>query len=309
MDIVSCTDNNYVMPLGVAITSLFENNEDEKITVHVITNNVSESGIENLKQIANNYSQQILFYTISSELLEHLPVRKSGYLTNSAYIRIFITEILPQHLDKVMYLDCDLIVNKSLRDFWETDISNYSVGVVLDTFANDLSYYERLQYDKSYGYFNSGVMLINLKYWRDKEVYNKCILYIKNHFDEIVNEDQDVLNAVLYESTYYFPLKFNAVCTLFFKDCPFDKSLEEQIEEAIEQPVIIHYTYIKPWHIEDRHPLSSTFFTYQRKTIWKNQHKALFFKNSNIYKARVKRMLFKMNILKRDSPYIELKNN
>lgn len=305
MDIVSCTDNNYIIPLGVTMVSVFTHTKED-INYHIITTNqISNENKKKLQACAEKYNKKVYFYEIPQSLIDKFPLRQSGYITTASYIRLFIQEILPTFIKKVIYLDCDIIINQSLQEFWKTDLNNYSTGVILDSIYSDLSIYKRLDYDKKYKYFNAGVLLINLDYWRKNNIMNQCLLFITNHPERIQNEDQDVLNAILYNSTYYLPLKYNAVCAVFYKECPYGEDLKTQIDEARNYPVIIHYTYIKPWHIEDRHPLGYLFFKYLKLTPWHKFPLTLFYKNKNKYKAYIKRLI-DLYLLNNNDPYIQL---
>lgn len=301
--IVSCTDNNYVMPLGVAMTSAFINCQSA-VTYHIITTDVvSDTNKAKLLECANKYNGQVVFYDIKSDVLAQLPVRESGYLSVACYVRIFIEQLLPVYIDRVIYLDCDLIVNQDLNELWTTPLTCKAAGVVYDSIVKD-EFYDRLMYDRKFLYFNSGVMLINLDYWREHKIMKQCLDFIKHYPNRIVCEDQDVLNAVLHENTLYLPIKYNAICTVFFKEYQFPSEYSVEVEEARKNPVIVHYSWIKPWHRECDHTLADLFFKYQNLTPWKGQKRTFFTKNRcQRLKFCIKDVLWKCKLLKRISPY------
>lgn len=301
--IVSCTDNNYVMPLGVAMTSAFINCQSS-VTYHIITTDVvSDKNKAKLLECAKRYKGQVVFYDIKSEVLAQLPIRKTGYLSAACYVRIFIEQLLPAEIERVIYLDCDLIVNQDLIELWSTPMIGKAAGVVYDSIAKE-EFYERLMYDRSYKYFNSGVMLINLKYWREHCIMKQCLDFIQRYPNQIVCEDQDVLNAVLHENVLYLPIKYNAICTVFFKENQFPPEYSKEVEEAKTNPIIVHYSWIKPWHRECDHTLVGLFFKYQKLTPWKGQKRVFFTKDRyQQLKFIIKGMLWNCRLLRRVSPY------
>ncbi len=142
MDIVICTDNNYVMPYGVLLCSVCENNKQEKINFHAIVDqSFSDNSCQALSEIVAKYGKSIKYYKIKSELLASFPVGCPGQPQNlniSVYYRLFLTEFLPKGLSKVLYLDGDIIVRGSLKDLWNIDIDDYAVGTVPDMDEGDI---------------------------------------------------------------------------------------------------------------------------------------------------------------------------
>ena len=89
-------------------------------------------------------------------------------------------------------MDCDVIINKSLKTLYETNIKDTAALMVLD--AESKREAERLNIEN---YCNAGVMLINLDYWRKNNVEQRLFDYAKNNADKILWQDQDVINTVL----------------------------------------------------------------------------------------------------------------
>ena len=114
MDIVICTDNNYVMPSGVLFCSICENNRQENITFHVIADqSFSDENRRALLSIVMKYDKKICFYQIDPNIFTSFPVGRKDqpiHITLAAYYRLYLTELLPKDLNKVLYLDGDIIV-------------------------------------------------------------------------------------------------------------------------------------------------------------------------------------------------------
>lgn len=140
------------------------------------------------------------FYTVPSLLLEAYEL-KWGHkrLSMTVFYRCLLATILPETIEKVVYMDCDVLVLQSLRDLWNTPMENIAVAGVQDLLETPKEYFSRLEYDSKYGYFNGGMLLINLDYWRKHNVENRLKEYFRANLDKVVRNDQDIMNAVLYK--------------------------------------------------------------------------------------------------------------
>lgn len=274
MDIVVCTDKRNIMPTGVMMTSVCVNNTKEDICFHVVTDeDVSSSQRNDLKEVVSLYSRKtVTFYTVPQDFLKiHFP-NVDSRIPRTAYFRLFLTELLPKTIDMVLYFDGDIIVRHPLLEIWNTDITNYAVAAVPDYDEGLIEKYNRLCYPPSLGYFNSGVLLINLKFWREHRVLNQFLDCMQKHADKFVNWDQDVLNFVFCGQKLMLPIKYNLQHGHLWKVPRFDYwKYEQQLIEARKDPVIIHYTLEKPWmkYVQFRNPYSSLFYKYQDMTKWK----------------------------------------
>lgn len=277
MHILLSTDSNYIMPSAVMITSVSINNAYSDVTFHIlIDESVEENQKEQLNNSINNNKHHIVFHNIDRKLFERFPM-VSGvkhYITLATYYRLLIPSLLPEEIHTVIYLDGDMIVRHSLDELWNTDIDKYAVGVVTDMEENQHDY-ERLGYDKGYGYFNAGMLLINLDYWRKHKLEDVFFKLIAEEPERIILHDQDVLNITLYNQKLNLPKKFN-VQSGFLRKPDYSglgnryEEYKNDIIEAIKEPVIIHYTdKFKPWHIEDSNPYGYEFMKYYKQTEWK----------------------------------------
>lgn len=310
MDIVICTDNNYVMPSGVLFCSICENNRQEDITFHVIADqSFSDENRQALSNIVKKYEKKIYFYQIDPSIFTSFPVGRKDqpiHITLAAYYRLYLTELLPKDLNKVLYLDGDIIVRGNLKDLWETDIENYAVGVIPDQSEGLIHFYNRLKYPQRLGYFNSGVLLINLDYWRKYNLIRQFYDFLQKYPERIQLHDQDILNYVLKDQKKNLPLKYNVQNKFLYKEISISWEYEEQLEEAIKNPCIIHYLLSnKPWNKRCDHPFKNEFFKYQKLTQWKDiplQPN----KNKPTKKEIIKNILQKIGILSMPkNPYKE----
>lgn len=273
--IAACFDHGYVMPTGVMMYSVCANNPDVNIVFHlIIDESVQDDDRKDLSAVASGFcGKTIAFYSIKSLLSTSFPLIREEWLTRSTYYRLYLSEILPASLDKVLYLDGDCIVRHSLRQLWETNLSGYAVGGVFDSSESDIEYYNRLKYPPVLGYFNAGVLLVNLDYWRCHDVSGMFFEFIKSCPDRIIYEDQDVMNYVFREKKQFVDVKYNLQTAFLRISGRWDYwKYEDELKAAIVDPTIVHFTEEnKPWlaYSHCRHPYIDIFYKYQDQTKWK----------------------------------------
>lgn len=273
MNIICSFDNKYSPYAGVMLASLFENNKDIAITVYALTDYVDNANHQKFLKLAKDYNQHIVFVNVDNDKFRNLPYggSKFKHIGLSTYYRLLSDVLLPDEVNKVLYLDCDIIVNASLKEFYDTDISKVAVYALYDKPDVSTDYSDRLGYNKLDGYINSGVLLINLAYWRKMNFSDLAFKFLRSHIDKIVYHDQDVLNALLHDKKSVFPLKYNMMECFFMKQPSLHKIYVDQLQNALLHPVIIHFTGTrKPWHIECNHPYRYLYLMYLAMTPWKD---------------------------------------
>lgn len=306
--IVAATDKGFVMPTGVMMYSVCVNNPKTELVFHVMVDEgVTQQDKADLKKSTESTSRlaKVLFYEIDSGACKNLPT-PTGLITVTTYFRFFLTDLLPDDIEKVLYLDGDLIVRHSLVPLWETDLGEYAVAVVPDSQEATIEWYNRLRFPPSLGYFNAGVMLINLKYWRTSQLSKELLDIALKRSEDLKLVDQDVLNIVLKGEKKTLPIKYNLQRGFLLRIPRFDYwKYEGELKEALEDPVIVHYTNLKPWYTPlSNYPFNSTFLKYQDQTIWKGQRVRIRSKEGNV----IRRVLTFCGILKpkRGNKFIDI---
>lgn len=264
MNVVFATDNNYAQHCLVALTSLAEHNED--LNVYIITAGLSTNTIGFFEENSVKYDYVISWIIIDKDLVSKLPLpalNNIKHISLATYYRLFIAELLPKEIDKVIYLDCDTIVMGSLDKLWSLNIEGYALAVCETrdvVFERENSVHERLNIPNQYGYFNAGVLVINIRYWRDNDVQHKLLGYVEKKYSTIIYHDQDILNAVLYNHIVFFEEKYNMQRTYAFgkTDNPFWNCS------------IVHFSSSpKPWDYGCRHMLRNQYYINLSKTPYK----------------------------------------
>lgn len=308
MDIVLCIDNNYIMPCGVTMTSILENHKEYLVTFHIIGLELTEESKNVLSKLCSRYNQAfILFYHINKDTLASYKstLENSKHLSLATYSRLYIEKILPNNLDKVLYLDCDIIVVNKLTELWDTNLNGYAIAGVKDLYIINSrpDAFERLDYPIEKGYINAGVLLINLSYWRTENLMNKFLDFITRKKDCLAFHDQDIINGTLYDNMLLLPFKFNLINNYYMRGNTDIIGYETEIYEAMSNPVIIHFTSSeKPWSSVCLHPMKREFVNYKKLYPWKKENlvwskikfckKIRYIKRKIFYKLNLKTPIF-----------------
>ncbi len=204
MNIVLCMDSNYVMPSLVCMTSILENNTGS-IDFYIIYSQLEIKEIKFIEEKIRKYGDQFTLRTIkiADDTFSDLPIYGRS---KAAYFRLLIPTLLPQNIDRCLYLDGDTIIYKPLEEFYNTSFDEKAFVVNEDMGETILYHKERhpiLNIPVEYKYFNSGVLIFNLESFRKNYDMKNTFDWIKNNPDKLKFLDQDVLNAVFYDKVKY----------------------------------------------------------------------------------------------------------
>ena len=303
MNITLSTDENYILPTGIAISSILDSNPLEEIHFYIITKLLSDFHISKLKSFIKNHTNhaKIDIIKLNDDLFSDFPVRSGDHVSVAAYYRIFLPRILPDSIERILYLDGDIFCTDSIKLFYDTDLQNYSCAVCHDERNDEDSNFIRLKYPKQNGYFNSGVMLINLDWWRKNNITEKCLDYIAKEPDACLWHDQDALNHVLDGTVFWADFRYNFTQGFFFdkKDMCIDEHFYSEIDTAKKNPCIIHFSSAyKPWHIECNHPLKMQYRNFYKQYTGQKLH--LLYKQTGLARIKwfLKRILNNLHIRK-----------
>lgn len=252
VNILCATDNNYISYCGIMLTSVFETNKHVRVDAYIIIDEpLPKNEQKRFAKLATKYNNSIYYLQIDKSITEKFPVKGSKYWTNATYYRLYASEMLPNRVHRVLYFDCDVIVNGKLDNLWQVDMINKAVGCVYDIFDYNGDNPNRLNYPIEAGYFNAGVLLINLDYCREHTIWKKYMDILNSDLDLVCN-DQDVLNAALWDKKVQLPITYNFQIQ-FLKHYFYDKSspwMQLEIQKTKDNPVVIHYASPrKPWNV------------------------------------------------------------
>lgn len=249
MHIAFCCDRNYVMPTGVAMISVCESNAGSKLSFHVVLTEGTPEDVASLKQIAQKYDQKLTIYPLSNQDLMKYSCLGSAHVSVTGFARILLPDLMSQDIHRVIYLDSDIAVVKSLSELWNMEMSNCDpMGAVVDVDGIHPTRRIPLQTPLNIPYCNSGVLIMNLDCWRKEGLTATICQAAEEHRFPLL--DQDVLHYVLQDRVLMLPVKYNVQLGFFTiqSSLIIDYHYIGEIAEALDDPTVIHYSTIsKPW--------------------------------------------------------------
>ena len=265
MHLAIAVDLNYLTPFYVLITSVLHNNKDVKIHFHVAISDIPEAELQNITSYVEEQGALISFYD-AAEKLKGMTLQLRNNFTVATYYRIILPSLVPDDVQHLIYLDVDTVVIGSLKALYETDMTGFALGGVVqhNTISRpELGIYERYQY------FNAGVLLINIPEWKKQQVFEKSLNFISEYPHKLKWMDQDVLNAVLVNN-----FKKLAICyNIRHNDIP-DDLPPRQFNNFLADKVVIHYTSSnKPWRAMGRNRLRFLYHQYLKLSPRSNEKK------------------------------------
>jgi len=241
-------NDKYAEMTCVSICSVIANSKDHNITFCLFSETLSQDNEIKLSELSTlRQNVRINFYSIHIDenlfVTEEYSAFGSPNLTKEAYARVFIPELLSD-LDRVLYLDCDTIVEGDILQLWMNDLDGALVGMIPDYSLEPKEVKKQiLGLNDDDQYFNTGVLLMDItglcKFQLSRKVIENVTRLYKTVTEEGLNwfADQDVLNHVLCGKIKKLPMRYNSY---FWMSLPLGESIEECVE-AFTNPVIVHF--------------------------------------------------------------------
>lgn len=260
MNVLISVCESFLVPAKVMLYSLSQQNENLKI--YLIYSSLTKEQITELSEYVTNTCHAELFAIYGGDYFKDVPLSKQ-YGKPELYYRLLAPYILPEEMERILYLDADIIINGSLRDFYDQSFDGAYAAFVMDRFyfCDEVqAQKKKLGLKDEDVYFNSGVVLFNLPEFRRNISFDDIMNFIDEHRESLFYFDQDILNCMLLEHKKLCDLKYN------FQAYPFESLKLSDIEK---DTVVLHYTDLpKPWNPAYQGTLGYLY--------WKNAIKAGF---------------------------------
>lgn len=243
-DFALCFNDGYVPYASVTIKSLVDRmSSSDDVHIHVISDFLSDAHKAFIKRIAPKTNVSFYIINANDALLADLPVMTWSIYT---WYRILLPQLLNKDIHRILYLDCDVIVNDNLDELFTMDMESKSIAACLDIQAYNPNHYRRLNYDSRLRYICAGVLLMNLDMWREKKLSHEIVDFAKTNREKIMWPDQDSINYICRDDKIILPSKYG-VLVPFFREKDFVKEHLAEMKELIEKPAIVHYAGYQPW--------------------------------------------------------------
>jgi lipopolysaccharide biosynthesis glycosyltransferase len=261
-NIVFAIDEGYVQHLCVALVSLLKNNDGCSFKIYIINGGIKSQAFNKIETVTTGFKCKLVNIKIDDGVFERLIT--GHHFTKANYYRLLMPEFIQE--DKILYLDSDIVINGSIDYLYKEDVSGFYICAVENPGFNR---HEELRMNPLSGYFNSGIMLINLKKWKEDGLANKVIEFVENNPTAIEFVDQCGLNAIINGRWKKLKLKYNQQSVIYEEDYleKYNCFPVGDLIEAKSNPVIVHYTgSSKPWHFINKHPYKYLYLKYLRLT-------------------------------------------
>lgn len=251
-NICLCSDDNFTPYMEALIVSILKHSlDDEKFIFHIITLNFSDNSLKKIE-----YLKKIKDF----EIKIHKPInlekytkwyndKSGGKWSVHVFLKLDIPIIL-KDIERVLYIDSDMIVLGSLKEFFDSDMEGYYIGGVNDLNISK-SHRNKLGIGYNTNYFNGGLILFNTKKYNEDNIPQKIEEYVNTH-EKIFFLEQDILNYLLKDKIKYFSENYNFTSAIAKK------------HNNIENVIIPHFTLVKPLYHNT--PIFKNRFYYE---FWK----------------------------------------
>lgn len=247
MNILVTLNSNYIKPLKVMLKSLFLNNPEEEFSIYLMHSSIKVEELKDLDHYIKVQGHQLNIIYIDDECFKDAPILL--HYTKEMYYRLLAFKFLPQDLERILYLDPDILVINSVRELYDLDIKSYLYAAAYHDFISVKEINKlRLKPYEIDAYYNSGILLMNLELQRQTIDEKSIFEFVEKNRSKLIMPDQDIMNVLYakqiksldeklynYDARYYryYKITSNGMCDMDY---------------VINNTVILHFCgKKKPW--------------------------------------------------------------
>lgn len=271
IDILVTLDEHYLEPLKVMLMSLHQNNLDEKFNIWLIHNDISQEKLRQLDDFLSAFKMSLTTVRTPEHLFADAPTVER--YPKEMYYRLACGQILPESVRRVIYLDPDTLIINSIRPLWTLDLKgNVFAAAVHAGLTNISEGINNIRLGINHGYFNSGIMVIDVEQARQKIQLADIYETIDQYGSRLLLPDQDVMNYLYGDITLEIP---EEIWNYDTRQSPtyLARSLgEHTVHWLAENTVILHFCgKPKPWDTKSSNRFTLLYAHYQQLTQRANQ--------------------------------------
>lgn len=265
MNILVTLDRNYLQPLRVMLGSLYLNNPGETFDIYLVGDGLQPEDWADLERLCARRGA-LHPVTVPEDLFAAAPVVR--YYSRAMYYRLLAAQLLPAELDRVLYLDPDILVINPLRPLYDTNLEGKLMAASVHRGLTDISSrVNRLRLDtpEAEGYFNSGVLVMDLAAMRRRMDPAEIFAYARDHADVLILPDQDILNGLYSTELYPVEERLWNYDARRFDRYQLSSQGEMDMDWVMDHTAVLHFCgKRKPWHKSARGRFSALYKHYQR---------------------------------------------
>jgi lipopolysaccharide biosynthesis glycosyltransferase len=264
--VIACAaDRRYALPLAVMLRSAESRlARGSRLEVYAVDGGLSP---EERVRVAESVRDRVTLLWVSPERAAFAGLPLWGRMPIATYDKLGIGRWVPQAVDKVIWLDADLLVLGDLTELWTTDVGDEVLCATQDdrvpTVASrfGVSPYASLGLVPAAKYFNAGVLVVDLHHWRSVDVEGRALSYLKRHRDRVYFWDQEALNVALAG-------RWSELSPMWNWN-PSNGRLDDADLQVAGAPRILHFSgYLKPWRYESKGTAHDLYYRALDQTAW-----------------------------------------
>jgi len=270
IDIACASDDRYVAHTAAMLHSVRWHVPDADLRVHFLAGPEPSPKLRaRLSAMARDLRLDLHWVEVPETLTSGLPAR--DYLSRAVWYRVFMPQLLP-NLDRVLYLDSDVIAMAPIEPLWATPLDNDYFAAVTNVVPKHFAQRAvQLGLPGAKEYFNLGVALWNLKLMREKGLTDGVMRYVRENLSKLLWLEQDAINALYWRRRRPLHPRWNAQNGIYHRSWGAALLDPKEMQEALEAPALLHFeggSFGKPWHFLSTHPLRERYYFHRRRTPW-----------------------------------------
>ena len=275
MNIASALNDAYVTYTYVMLFSLFQNNSEEDIHVFLLQKDLTEESKKYLNDLADTFSNEIIYIQMDESDFDPRFLQNHEWPMETCF-RLRLNDVIPDDVDRLLYLDGDMIVNKNISTFYETPfeegkhlVVTHDMTMTPDSDATHghlhTELFRRMILENAY--FNAGMILMDFAFLKEKYHYSDYLHAAEELEFRIFAPDQDLLNYVHREEAQYTDaLRYDLfACNAFVYGLDYNSVKKETS--------VIHYVGEKPWSGGDHfhYDVEHLWWDYALQTVFRER--------------------------------------
>ena len=262
---------NFILPLTVTLKSLFDTEPEARFRVFVLHAALNEEQQARIIDFGQSEGQDIQLIQADDACFAGAPLLRDKFV-REAYFKLLLPRVIPQDIDKLLYLDADMIIAKPITPLFDLDLGDHYFACAPDYFVNrdQLNYVRGLGIGEDQKYVNTGLILFNLPVFRQHYDLDEILAYIEANSADFLYHDQEVLNGLYHDHILLLPEKYNYMTHY--------RGIKDFLgyllfREKGEQPIhVFHYAGWKPWEMDFIGKAYDRFWTVLRRTTYQDQY-------------------------------------
>ena len=265
VSILLSADKNYARSCAVTILSVLENSSiPNQLHFYILSPDIDDKSLTKIQSICERSNSAVSLLIVDINSFKEYQFSQESFNPNKCS-RLLGPNLCKQ-CQKILYLDCDLIVIGDVAQLFEYNLQERVIGAVPQVqFPYQRQFIENFGLNSQETYFNSGILLIDAERWRNNQVTDLIFKFIDKYANKFHYNDQDALNAIFWNNYCYLPGIWNVESRLY-KEKLLGLPQTPEIAKRMANPKIVHYTGSdKPWSSQEYVPARSLYAYYSHR--------------------------------------------